>query len=93
LNGDELMDSIVEGLMGQLMSGENLSLMSNKAGTDDKSVKSILEMGLPLILGAMSKNASKPGGAQAIMNGLTQMGNNNPMDSVASYLGAPGLSQ
>jgi len=47
------MDSLVEGLMKQLMSGDNLSLISKKVGTDDKSAKSVLEMGLPLLLGAM----------------------------------------
>ena len=42
------MDSIVEGLMKELASGDNLSLMSKNVGADDKSVKSALEMGLPL---------------------------------------------
>jgi hypothetical protein len=87
------MDSIVEGLMKQIVSGDNLSLMSKKAGTDDKSTKSALEMGLPLLLGAMKNNASKPEGANAIMNGLSQIGSNNPMDSMASYIGSPGSPQ
>ena len=87
------MDSIVEGLMGQLLSGDNLSLMSKKVGTDDKSTKSALEMGLPLLLGAMNNNASKPEGAKAIMNGLAQMSKNNPMDNMASYMSSPGSSQ
>ena len=83
------MEPIVEGLMKQLISGDNLALMSNKVGADDKSVKSTLEMGLPLLLGAMNNNASKPEGINAIMNGMAQMGNNNPMDNMSSYLGAP----
>ena len=48
------MDSIVEGLMKQLTSGDNLSLISKNVGADDKSVKSALKMGLPLLLGAMN---------------------------------------
>lgn len=87
------MDSLVEGLMKQLMSGDNLSLMSKKVGTDDKSAKSVLEMGLPLLLGAMSNKASKPEGANAIMSSLAQVGSSNPMDSVASYIGGSGSSQ
>jgi hypothetical protein len=87
------MDSIVEGLMKQIVSGDNLSLMSNKVGADDKSTKSALEMGLPLLLGAMKINAAKPEGANAIMNGLAQMGSNNPVDSMASYMSSPGSSQ
>jgi hypothetical protein len=90
---DETMDSIVEGLMKQIISGDNLSLMSKSVGADDKSVQSALGMGLPLLLGAMNNNASKPEGAQAIMNSLSQMGNNNPMDSLSGYLSAPGSTQ
>lgn len=87
------MDSMVEGLMKQLMSGDNLSLMSNKVGADEKSTKSALEMGLPLLLGAMSNKASKPEGANEIMSILAQVGSNNPMDSMASYIGGSGSSQ
>lgn len=87
------MDSIVGDLMGQLTSGDNLSSISNKAGTDEKSTKSVLEMGLPLLLGAMNQKASKPDGAQAILGSMAQMGNNNPMDNMASYLGASDSSQ
>jgi hypothetical protein len=87
------MDSIVEGLMKQLVSGDNLSLMSNKVGGDNKSVKSTLEMGLTLLLGGMNNSASMPKGANAIMNSLATIGGNNPMDSMASYLGTPGSSQ
>ena len=87
------MDSMVEGLMKQFMSGDNLSLMSNKVGADEKSTKSALEMGLPLLLGAMSNKASKPEGANAIMSSLAQVGSNNPMDSMASYIGGVGPSK
>jgi hypothetical protein len=46
--------------MKQLTSGDNLSVIGKKVGADDKSVKSTLEMGLPLLLGAMNNKASKP---------------------------------
>jgi hypothetical protein len=59
------MSSIVEGLMKQLTSGDTLSLIGKKAGADDKSVKSTLEMGFPLLLGAMNSSASKPEGMNA----------------------------
>jgi hypothetical protein len=41
----------------------------------------------------MNNNASKPEGAKAIMYSLAQMGNNNPMDNISSYLGASDSSQ
>jgi len=87
------MDSIVEGLMKQMMSGDNLSVMSNNIGADEKSTKSALEMGLPLLLEAISAKASKPEGANAIISSLAQVGSNNPLDSMASYIGGSGSSQ
>lgn len=93
LKEDEILDSIVEGLMKQLVTGQNLSLMSKNVGTDDKSVQSALGMGLPLLLGAMNNKSSKPEGAQAIMSGLSQIGNNNPMDNLPNYLSSPGSAQ
>lgn len=83
------MDSIVEGLMKQLTSGDNLSVIGKKVGADDESVKSTLEMGLPLLLGAMNNSASKPEGMNAIMKGLSQTGNNNPMKNITSNLSVP----
>ena len=83
------MNSVVEGLMSQMMSGDNLSLLSNKAGTDENSAKSVLEIGLPMLLAAMSNKASKSEGS-AIISSLSQLGGNNPADDMASYLGGSG---
>ena len=87
------MDSIVEGLMKQMISGDNLSVMSKNVGADEKSTKSALEMGLPLLMGALSAKASKPEGANAIISSLAQVGGNNPLDSPARYFGGSGSSQ
>jgi hypothetical protein len=67
--------------------------MSKNIGADEKSTKSALEMGLPLLLSAMSNKASKPEGLNAILNGLAQVGGNNPMDSMANYISGSGSSQ
>ena len=83
------MDSIIENLMKELASGDNLSALSKSVGGDDKTVKSALGMGLPLLLGSMSNNASKPGGADVLMKMLTQMGSSNPMDNISAHLSNP----
>jgi hypothetical protein len=82
------MSSIVGDLMKQLTSGDTLSLIGKKAGADDKSVKSTLEMGLPMLLGAMNKNASKPDGLSAIMKAMSQAGSTDPMKNITGLLGA-----
>jgi hypothetical protein len=84
------MSSIVEGLMKQSTSGDTLSLIGKKAGADDQSVKSTLGMGLPLLLGAMKNSASKLEGMSAIMEGLSQAGNTDPMKNITGSLGASG---
>lgn len=83
------MDSIVENLMKQLLSEENLPALSKSVGGDDKAVKSALDMGLPLLLGSMSNNASKPGGADMLMKMMTQTGSSNPMDNISNHLSNP----
>jgi hypothetical protein len=80
---------IVADLMKQVATGDNLSLISNAVGGDQKGVQSALAMGLPMIMSAMSNTASKPGGADMITNMLGQMGGSNPMDNLGSFLGSP----
>ena len=46
-------------------------------------------MGLPLLLGSMSNNASKPGGADMLMKMMTQTGSSNPMDNISNHLSNP----
>ena len=84
------MSSIVEGLMKQLTSGDAISVIGRKAGADDKSVKSTMEMGLPMLLGAMNKSASKPEGMNAITSGLSQAGSIDSMSNIAGLLDGSG---
>lgn len=88
-NGVEIMQSIVETLMKELSSGNNLSAISKSVGGDDTAVKSALDMGLPLVLGSMANTASKPGGTEMLTKMLAQTGGSNPMDNLSSFLGNP----
>ncbi len=80
---------IVADLMKQVATGDNLSLISKSVGGDEKGVQSALGMGLPMIMGALSNTASKPGGADMITGMLGQLGSSNPMDNLGSFLGTP----
>jgi hypothetical protein len=82
------MDSVVNMALEQLMAGDNLSLISSKVGADEQSTKSALEMGLPLLLGAMSSKASNKDGANAILSGLSDSAKGNSMQDMAKYLGS-----
>ena len=82
------MDSVVNMALEQLMAGDNLSLISSKVGADEQSTKSALEMGLPLLLGAMSSKASSKDGANTILSGLSDSAKGNSMQDMAKYLGS-----
>ena len=56
------MASILESMMTQVSSGDNLSAISKAVGGDEPAVKSALSMGLPMLLGSMSNTASTPAG-------------------------------
>lgn len=83
------MDSIIDELMKQVASGDNLSAISQAVGGDPNAVKSALGMGMPLILGAMAKSTSNSGGADMLTNMLSQAGGSNPMDNLSGFLGSP----
>jgi hypothetical protein len=83
------MDSVVESLMKQVSTGDNLSLISTSVGGDKKGVQSALGMGLPIIMGSMANTASKSGGAEMITQMIGQMGGSNPLDNLGSFLGSP----
>lgn len=83
------MDSIIDELMKQVASGDNLSAISQAVGGDPNAVKSALGMGMPLILGAMAKSSSSSGGADMLTNMLSQAGGSNPMDNLSGFLGSP----
>jgi len=86
------MSGIFDSVMNQLTSGDALSAIGQKAGADEESVKSTLNMGLPMLLGAMNKSASKPEGMNAIMSGLSQTTGADPMSSITGLLGSSGSS-
>lgn len=82
------MDSVFNMAMEQLTAGDNLSSISSKVGADDKSTKSALQLGLPLLLGAMSRKASSKDGANAIMSGLAEVAKGDSTQNTAKYLGS-----
>ncbi|MGF3496370.1 MAG: DUF937 domain-containing protein [Methanolinea tarda] len=83
---------IVSDLMKQVGTGDNLSLISRSVGGDEKGVQSALGMGLPVIMGALSNSASKPGGVEMISGMLGQMGGSNPLTNLGGFLGSPAAS-
>lgn len=84
------MSSIVDTLMKQVNTGNNLSTITNSVGHGNSGeVQSVLNMALPLLLHSMSNSASTPSGANALTNMMSQTGASNPLDNLGSYVGNP----
>ncbi len=84
------MESISEGLMGMLSSGDNLSAISKTVGGDSNAIKSALGMGIPAILGSMANNASKPGGLDMLKGMMSKADAANPTGDMAAMLSGGG---
>jgi hypothetical protein len=83
------MDSIVESLITQVATGDNLSALSKAVGGDQNAVKSAIGMGLPLIVGSMANKAAAPGGADVLMDMISKTGGSNPLDNLGGFLANP----
>ncbi len=84
------MESISEGLMSALSSGDNLSAISKKVGGDNNAVKSALGMGIPAIMGSMASTASKPGGMDMLKGLMSKADASNPSGDVSAAIGGTG---
>ena len=75
--------------MKQVATGDNLAMISKSVGGNGKAVQSAFGMGLPMIMGSMANNASKPGGTDVLTKMLAQGAASNPMDNLGGFLGNP----
>jgi hypothetical protein len=82
------MDVLTQTIMQQL-SGKVLSGIGKKVGVDEKTVGAALAIGMPLLVAALAKNASKPEGAQALHQALANDHDGSILNDVAGYLKDP----
>lgn len=60
------------GTLSQQVSGQVVDQISKQLGTDPKTTQSAVNAALPMLLGAISRNAASTQGAQALDKALTQ---------------------
>jgi hypothetical protein len=83
------MDSIVDTLMKQITTKDNLSTLTKSVGGNEKGVQSALGMGLPLLLGSMSNSASTSSGSDMLTKMMGQTAAKNPLDNLGGFLNNP----
>ena len=83
------MDSIFDMLSGQL-GGSMLDQLSGQLGGNRDATNSAITAALPAIIGALAKNASKPGGADALANALDRDHDGSVLEDLGGFLNKGG---
>ena len=65
------MTSITEDLLSQLQ-GSHLTQMSRQIGLPESQTRNAIAAALPLLIGALGRNASQPQGAQSLLGALSR---------------------
>ncbi len=77
-----LLDLINSPIGKQLISG-----VAGQTGQPENKTADVLAMAMPLIMGAMKKNTSTPGGAQGLMNALSSKHDGSILDNLGGLFG------
>ena len=83
-----ILDLLNSDMGRQLVSG-----MSNQLGQDQSKTANALTSALPLILGAMNRNASSQGGAEGLMNALSSKHDGGIFDQIGDIFGNPNKAE
>jgi hypothetical protein len=82
------MSSILETLLGQLK-GDNVQQISRQIGADERQTETAVQAALPTLLAALSRNASRPDGAEALHRALAKDHDGSMLDDLPAYLRKP----
>ncbi|MCM4171684.1 DUF937 domain-containing protein [Arenibacter sp. TNZ] len=77
-----LLDLLSSPLGKQLISG-----VAGQTGQPESKTADVLSMAMPLLLGAMKKNASSPQGAEGLMNALSSKHDGGLLDNLGGLFG------
>ena len=76
----------LQDLLGQEGGDQALNQISQSVGADHSSVNSAVQMALPMIIGALSQNASQPEGAESLSNALQTNHDGSILDNIGSIV-------
>lgn len=84
------MASIIETLSSQLLGGQ-LDSLSSALGEDPQRTKGAVAQALPVLLGALAHNASKPEGASSLLGALERDHDGSILDNLQDFMRRPNL--
>ncbi len=82
------MSSLLE-MLTQQLGGDATSEISRKLGADEGATGKAISAALPMLMGALARNASRPEGAQALAGALARDHDGSVLDNVAGFLKSP----
>jgi hypothetical protein len=77
----------------QMLGGGAVQQISQKVGADEGQTAGVIQAALPLLLGAMARNASSPEGAQSLAGALDRDHDGSILDNVMGFFGSGDTSQ
>lgn len=83
----------IEGLLGQVLGGGNLGAISQSIGADENTTSTAIQAALPLLVGALARNASSEDGASALAGALDRDHDGSVLDDIAGFVLGGGAQQ
>jgi hypothetical protein len=77
-------------MLQQRLGGNAVQQISQQLGTDHGTTESAIAAALPMLVGALARNAQDPAQAGALSNALSRDHDGSVLDDVAGYLGRGG---
>lgn len=77
-------------LLSQVMGGGAADLIGGQLGLEPEQAQSAISVALPVLLGAMQRNAAQPGGAEALLGALHRDHDGSILDDLGGFLGGGG---
>jgi hypothetical protein len=78
--------SLTDFLLQTLTNGDSAAALSRRLGTDESQTKSALEVAVPLLIGALGKNAEAQTGAEKLDGALRRDHDGSVLQHVGDYL-------
>ncbi|MDT0607456.1 DUF937 domain-containing protein [Croceitalea rosinachiae] len=74
-------------LINSPMGKQLISGVAGQTGQPENKTADVLAMAMPMLMGAMKKNASTPGGAEGLMNALSSKHDGSILDNLGGLFG------
>jgi hypothetical protein len=76
-------------MVTQQVAGAAAGQMAQRLGISESTAQTAVQLAVPLILSALTRNASQPQGAQALHDAVTSDHDGSILDNLAGYFGNP----